>query len=55
MPFIEQRRPLSMPSGGQSVNIKKRNFPRSARESDFASVPLESHRVSEEGEEGDCR
>jgi hypothetical protein len=58
-----------MPSAGQPVNIRERNFTGSARESDLPIVPLESqgqhnlgrgkgqyfHRVSEEGKDGDCR
>jgi hypothetical protein len=54
--------------GGQPVNIRKRSFTGSARESDLPTVPLVSqgqhnlgrgkgqcfHRVSEEGKEGDC-
>ena len=58
-----------MPSGGQPVDIRKRNFIGSARESELPTVPFVSqgehnlgrgkgqcfHRVSEEGKEGDCR
>jgi hypothetical protein len=65
----EHGRPLSMPSGGQPVNIRKRNFTGSARESDLPIVPFGSqgqhnlgrgkgqyfYHVSEEGKERDCR
>ena len=38
----EHGRPLSMPSGGQPVNIRKRNFTGSARESDLPMLPFGS-------------
>ena len=61
--------PCRCSSGGQPVDIRKRNFTGSARESELPIVPLVSqgehnlgrgkgqcfHRVSEEGKEGDCR
>ena len=69
----ERGRPLSMlirgATGRYPVDIRKRNFTGSARESDLPIVPLAFqgqhnlergkgqcfHRVSEEGKEGDCR
>jgi hypothetical protein len=61
--------PCRCSTGGQPVDIRKRNFTGSARESDSPIVPLVSqeehnlgrgkgqyfHRVSEEGKAGDCR
>jgi len=58
-----------MPLGGQPVDIRKRNFTGSARESELLIVPFGSqgqhnlgrgkgqcfHRVPEEGKDGDCR
>jgi hypothetical protein len=61
--------PCRCSSGGQPVDIRRRNFTGLARESDLLIVPFLSqgeqslgrgkgqcfHRVSEEGKGGDCR
>jgi hypothetical protein len=61
--------PCRCSSGGQPVDIRKRNFTGLARESELPILPLVSqgqhtlergkgqcfHHVSEEGKEGDCR
>ena len=61
--------PCRCSSGGQPVDIRRRNFTGLARESDLPIVPLAFqgqhslgrgkgqyfHRVSEEGKAGDCR
>ena len=65
----ERGRPLSMLRKWQLVDIRKRNFTGSSRESELPIVPLVFqgehnlgrgkgqyfHRVSEEGKAGDCR